>query len=252
MNEKMWLKRVLIPFWTIELLWCLVILIISAVFLGQLRKLDAGYNSLSSILLIAFTGVTIILDAVNIGFFAKHKLRPATFLTLCVIKAIFWVFIFVLDIIDAAGTYRETGLAFLFSAVLFATSVGQVAYGAVIVHRKRKGTYSRGYYAGVTGAAGATGYRAGGYESPPRGSYAGYNPHGAPPNPFRDPSREPSPEPSARVPLVTPPSQTSGLAPLSLAAKHPAMRQSGEAEAYYDSEAAKQSFEMQGSAYRDN
>ena len=199
--------------------------------------------SLSAILLLSMAGVSLIFDIAVIILFARHRLNPVTFLVLSTIKSVFWIFLFVVDIIDAVRGDTNLGLAFLFSAVLFCTSVGQLIYGAVITHRKRRGIYAgRGTYGGVGGADGL-GYRGANatYDQTPRVSVS-YASGGAPPNPFRDPSREPSPAAAQRVPL------TAGQGPT---ASHPAFR-SGENESYYNNEPAHgPSFEMQ-TAYRDS
>ncbi|KAK0273044.1 hypothetical protein LTR35_012456 [Friedmanniomyces endolithicus] len=244
MPGKMWLKRVLIPFWTIEMAWLLTVIVLGAINLYVVES-DASNGdsqayevlSIASIIVLTIGTLSLIFDITIIVLFARHKLNPVPFLVLSSIKALFWIVIFVLDIIELTSDTREAS-GFLFSAVLFATSVGQLIYGAVIMSRSRKGVYTRGNYAGVE-----TGYRGAGNASPPRGSYAGYNPHGAPPNPFRDPSRGTSPSAAQREPLVTEPAGPS----------HPAFRKSGEGESYYNNEPPQNSFEMHNpaTAYRD-
>ncbi|KAK0261819.1 hypothetical protein LTR91_025287 [Friedmanniomyces endolithicus] len=249
MPGKMWLKRVLIPFWTIEMAWLLAVIVLGALNLYVVEtdasNSDSNSNgqayqvlSIASIIVLTIGTLSLIFDITIIVLFARHKLNPVPFLVLSSVKALFWIVIFVLDIVASAGDANEVS-GFLFSAVLFATSVGQLIYGAVIMSRSRKGVYTRGNYAGVE-----TGYRGAGNASPPRGSYAGYNPHGAPPNPFRDPSRGPSPSAAQREPLVTEPAGPS----------HPAFRKSGEAESYYNNEPPQNSFEMHNpaTAYRDS
>lgn len=187
--------------------------------------------SVSAAILVIMSGISLIFDITAIILLARQKLTPVTYLVFQCIKAAFWTYIFVGDMI-AVANYGIPGLALLFSVVLFATSIGQLIYGSVIMHRKRAGKLLfRGNYSGVE-----SGHLAG-HESPPRGSYAAYNPHGMPPGPFRDPSpdRAPSPAPS------------SSTAQQSL---HPAFKQSGAASDHYDATAAQQSYEMQNTAYR--
>ena len=176
----------------------------------------------------------------------RRKLTPITFLVFQCIKSLFWTAIFLLDIVTASAGVQNTG-SFLWTTVVFATSIGQLVYGSVIVHRMRKGTLTRGAYRGVEGAGG---HLNPGYESPPRGSYAGWNPHGAPANPFRDPSPGPS------VPSTATGQESQ--------ATHPAFRPAstgGEASSYYDagkydpvhhdnSHNVGQSYEMESTAYR--
>ncbi|KAK3621824.1 hypothetical protein LTR56_022560 [Elasticomyces elasticus] len=238
-NKNMWLKKVLIPFWVFEMIWLLATIVFGALGLYVLQDYEDKMDlkaalDIAAIIVLAMGSISLLFDIVIIILFARGKLSPVTYLVLSCIKSIFWIFVFAIDIADAVRG-AATGLAFLFSTVLFATSVGQVIYGAVIMHRKRKGVYMRGNYAGVE-----TGYRgASRKDSPPRSSYAGQRPSDLAPNPFKDPSREPSPAASARMPLVSEPAGPS----------HPAFRKSGEAESYYNNEPAHHSFEMQHSAH---
>lgn len=83
--------------------------------------------------------------------------------------------------------------------------MGLLAYGATIVHRKRKGTLYRGDYAAAsTGAAP-------GYEASRYSQTTGYT-GASNANPFRDPSPAPPYNPQAT---------------------HPAYRPSGDAREYY-------------------
>lgn len=208
-----------------------------AISLGQ--TVDVS-GSLAAILLLAMSAISIIFDLAAIVLFARHKLQPVTFLVLSCIKSIFWIFIFAVDIADAVrGDTAGLVAAFALSAVLFLTSVGQIVYGAVVHHRKRKGITGRGNYGGVGGAG--AGYRGADYDRTPRASVS-YANGGAPPNPFRDPSREPSPAAAQRVPLTA--AQEPSLS-------HPAFRKSGENETYYNNEPPHASFEMT-TAYRDS
>jgi hypothetical protein len=175
--------------------------------------------------------------------FARHNLSPVLYLVFQCIKTPFWTYVFAVDI-EAAVNRADTGFSFLFSIPTFLSSLGQLIYGSVIMHRQRSGFFDRGHYDGVQGRG--ADWHAGGYDSPPRGSYAAHSGTAAPPNPFRDPSRNPSPEPGSRQRL----SSYSGASPPDI---HPAFRQpgKGEAEIYYNApEAAHQSYEMQSTAYR--
>ncbi|KAK3072525.1 hypothetical protein LTR53_006661 [Teratosphaeriaceae sp. CCFEE 6253] len=247
MQGNMWLKKVLIPFWAVELLWLLATLVVSGLGLYAWETTKSGDSdvrlhkivSLSAILLLAMAAISILFDLAAIVLFARHTLQPLTFVIFSSIKAVFWIFIFVVDIIDVTrGNTSGIVWAFLFSAVLFCTSVGQVAYAAVILHRTRKGAYTRGDYGDVAGGIN-TDYRGADHK---RAAKEGLGYAGAPPNPFRDPSREPSPAAAQRVPLTAAQEPRAG---------HPAFRGSGENESYYDREPAHASFEMT-TAYRDD
>ncbi|KAK5124029.1 hypothetical protein LTR85_002226 [Meristemomyces frigidus] len=234
MHDGIWLKRVLVPFWVVDLIWFLVILIFASMDVGLYNE-ESGIDVIEAAVLLAMSSISMILDVTAIVLLARHKLTPVTYLVFQCVKTAFWTYPFIVDIVLSAHHYK-TGLSFLFTVVLFCTSVGQLAYGSITLDRKRKGKLPhRGQYTGVEG-----GHLAAGYETPPRGSYAAYNPYGAPPNPFRDPSPARGPSPAASAPTQQP------------TAMHPAFRPSGEANEYYDpSSVGDRSYEMQGTAYRD-
>lgn len=101
--------------------------------------------------------------------------------------------------------------------------MGQLIYGATIVHRKRKGTLYRGNYSLAQGGGQSTAY---GGVPPQFGSYAG-----PPADPFRNPSQNSFGAPHPR-------------------AAQPSYANSGAAGDYYHPQSGQQAYEMHGSGYR--
>ncbi|KAK5736148.1 hypothetical protein LTR17_007670 [Elasticomyces elasticus] len=150
--NKIWIKRVLTPFWAIELIWLLVVFILSCVDLGKSM----------SIIELPFAIFSVALDLTAIILYARYKLRPIPYLVFQCLTAACWTTVLILDLLSLhyGGAHD-----LLFSVVLCCTSIGQVAYGAVIVHRKRVGKLPRDQEDSNNGA--------------PRGSYAALGPKDA-------------------------------------------------------------------------
>nr|POE82665.1 hypothetical protein CFP56_75117 [Quercus suber] len=177
---KIWHKRVLIPFFVIEILWSLIFIATGALSIIAAQKLDAfevldsslsdqEYDAALRVLaiiagvFIAVASITLILDLTAIILWARHRLMPATQVAFTSVKTFFWLVIFVLKV---AAVVRSGGLGFIWSIVLLyalhspprpfldpandlpsANSLGQLIYASVILHRYRKGNFSnRGTY----------------------------------------------------------------------------------------------------------
>ncbi|KAF2168873.1 hypothetical protein M409DRAFT_20887 [Zasmidium cellare ATCC 36951] len=201
MYDNIWLKRVWIPFWVIQLLFSIILLASIGLGFGLLRDnrddisddlSDAGYDSsdvnhawsaVSAILAvwIAVCAVTIIFDIVEIFLLARKRLSPVVAVVLNSLTTLVWLVLIIIACIGAVNS--GTGLGIIWLAVIFATCLGKLIYCSVVLHRFRK-TRSRGAY---TPAQAESGLDPG---------YTAYNPAGPPPNPFRDPSRDPSPAPT--------------------------------------------------------
>ncbi|KAK5702548.1 hypothetical protein LTR97_003493 [Elasticomyces elasticus] len=101
------------------------------------RRTETDTPSSISVVELPFAAVSIILDITAIILFARRNLSTTTYLVFQCLKGAGWAAMFMIDVIFARyGTAKDL----LFTIVLLGTSVGQVAYGAVLVHRKRKGT----------------------------------------------------------------------------------------------------------------
>jgi hypothetical protein len=61
-----------------------------------------------------------------------HRLHPVTYLVFQCIKSAIWAVVLILDIM-AATIGDATGLAFLFSVVLFLASIGQYVF-VILLH----------------------------------------------------------------------------------------------------------------------
>ncbi|KAK3699512.1 hypothetical protein LTR37_016381 [Vermiconidia calcicola] len=160
MGEKIWLKRVLIPLWVIQLIVLLIFSAASAfaLYVTTSEQLELD-NSVKSVLnagvavQLSFSVGTILVDIAEIISVARHTLGPVTNIVIQSIKSLVWTVFFVLAII-AAISGSLTGLSFFLIIILFLTCLGQLIYGAVIVHRKRKGTLYRGNYSLAEGGHG--------------------------------------------------------------------------------------------------
>ncbi|KAK8185553.1 hypothetical protein BC567DRAFT_188199 [Phyllosticta citribraziliensis] len=145
-----WLRRVLIPFWIIRVVFML--LIAASFGIGIARKIDTveiifiGADSLGSIVAIFFVLVLVclILDIVSIVKFARRNLRPKTFLIFNTIQTTFWAAILVIDIVGSIK--HRSALNFLFALIVFALFLGLFIY-AVIIYRRSRRDAARGVYA---------------------------------------------------------------------------------------------------------
>ncbi|KAF7196051.1 hypothetical protein HII31_02677 [Pseudocercospora fuligena] len=229
MYNNLWLKRVWIPLWVIQLIFVLILLVVSSFALYGVAYIDENdptndydnvYTALNAVaaVYIAICGLTVLFTLVEIILLARKRLNPVVAVSLESILFLIWLIIFVLVIVGVARAPRQAGsaLGFIFIIVVLATSLGKLIYSSVILHRYRKNrSAARGTYSAPGDAE--TGLQA----------YTAYNPSaGAPPNPFRDSSRDPSPNPTTHQ-----------------------QRPTGEAAGYYDS-APHGSYEMQQSVGR--
>lgn len=73
---------------------------------------------------------------------ATHKLKPTFFLVSGVLKALLSVVYFIIVCIGSASVGRGYGLDIFLSLALTVSTLLQVVYGSVRVHRVRKGVYS--------------------------------------------------------------------------------------------------------------
>ncbi|KAK3061540.1 hypothetical protein LTS18_005966 [Coniosporium uncinatum] len=181
-----WLKRVLIPFWTIRILLTLILLALYGLALAGASMLEQDYDSnkdaYSSYLSVshrrrritssaseesffdndpdfgalfavlgAFIGVTaiaLILDITAIILFCKQNLQPKTFLILNCVQTTLCAVIFALS---ASGLGSGGVFVFIFTIVTLAVFVGLLIYASVVYHRSRK---ERGAYVRAKDAAG--------------------------------------------------------------------------------------------------
>ncbi|KAF3057462.1 putative cys met metabolism pyridoxal phosphate-dependent enzyme protein [Daldinia childiae] len=163
-------KSVNVTAWILQILVCLVLLAASAWFLwiSEQQNLDeilGDYNGIftaSAGLQIGITGLNIVMNIVEIILISKKRMPPALFLTSTCIKTAIWGIIFILNVI------ARSALSIILTIVLFATSLIQLIHASIIVHRKRRGTLTRGKYAP---AINPQGFEEGVYAQPTPGYY---------------------------------------------------------------------------------
>lgn len=93
-------------------------------------------------MIVAFTSLCLLLVLIEIGLAASHKLKPAFHLSSACIKALISLIYFILVIVGSATVGRGYALDIVLSLAVTLSTLLQVIYGAVIVHRVRKGVYS--------------------------------------------------------------------------------------------------------------
>ncbi|KAI0178864.1 hypothetical protein GGR52DRAFT_569770 [Hypoxylon sp. FL1284] len=166
-------KGVNITAWVLQDLVCIILLAASAWVLslvdshevtGNLTGLLSGAAGLQ----IAITLLNIIINVVEIVLIARKQMPPVLYLTFASIKTGIWGIIFILDLVTLSV------ISIILSLILLATSLLQLIYGAILIHRKRKGTLRGGSYAAATRAPGLL--EAGACGAPQPGSY--YAPRG--------------------------------------------------------------------------
>jgi len=175
-----WLKRVLIPFWTIRVLLTLILLALYGLALASTSILEQDYDSnkdaYSSYLSVshrrrqitsstseesfldndpdfgvlfavlgAFLGVTaivLILDVTAVILFYNQKPQPKTFLILNCVQTTLCAVLFALS---AAGLGSEGAFIFILTIITLAICVGLLIYASVMFHRSRmeRGAYVR-------------------------------------------------------------------------------------------------------------
>ncbi|KAK7541936.1 uncharacterized protein J3D65DRAFT_612039 [Phyllosticta citribraziliensis] len=160
-----WLRRVLIPFWIIRVVFMLLIAASFGIGIAVIAKdkndadddddTDTNYNNdrttkigAKTIAIVAIFFVLVlvclILDIVSIVKFARRNLRPKTFLIFNTIQTTFWAAILVIDIVGSIK--HRSALNFLFALIVFALFLGLFIY-AVIIYRRSRRDAARGVYA---------------------------------------------------------------------------------------------------------
>ncbi|GAB7325736.1 hypothetical protein MBLNU13_g09695t1 [Cladosporium sp. NU13] len=182
-NNKMWKKRYLIPLWVVQLIVLGIYFVLSIVGMSAAEDLDdyldspewnnrSDYADQVTILLtvspnstiyrttfgviIAFSSLCILLVITEIILAASHRLKPTFHLVSAVLKALIAVIYFIIVCIGSASVGRGYGLDIVLSLALTVATLLQVVYGAVRVHRVRKGVYSA---VNTNGGHGAVAYK---------------------------------------------------------------------------------------------
>ncbi|KAI3324766.1 hypothetical protein HD806DRAFT_54635 [Xylariaceae sp. AK1471] len=182
-------KGVDITAWVLQILVCLIQVGVAAALLAVVDDYEGGFDGVrgaintSAGVSIGISALTIVIDIVEIVLIARKNMPPALYLSFACIKTLIWLIIFVLDLITLAI------VGIILSAIVVITSVVQLAFGARIVHKKRKGTLTGGKYVPTLNPA-ATGHVETGYGVPPQPqAYGVPQAYGAPQQPqaYNDP-----------------------------------------------------------------
>ncbi|KAL6721503.1 hypothetical protein ACLMJK_000607 [Lecanora helva] len=136
-----WLKRVLIPFWVVQLGLMTFVLVLTI----WLVTIDYGSFSIAEVLIIIFCIASIIFDLTEIILFARRKLRQLTYLIFQIIKATIWFGIFVAALARGLTQQTHHGVVnttltwgVVIDGILFFAFLGSLIYGSVIFHRHRR------------------------------------------------------------------------------------------------------------------
>ncbi|KAI4860387.1 hypothetical protein F4820DRAFT_461741 [Hypoxylon rubiginosum] len=165
-------KGVNITAWVLQFLVCIILLGASAWLLWLVDQSDydsslsdyEGLFTAAAGLQIAITLLNIIFNIVEIVLISRKSMPPALYLSFACIKTTIWGIIFILNLISLSV------ISIILSLILLATSLMQLIYGAILVHRKRKGTLRGGNYAPAANPQGSL--EAGGYGgAPPQPGY---------------------------------------------------------------------------------
>lgn len=192
MYGDLWLKRVLIPLWVIQLIFTILVLLSASVGLGVWQEnaddFSEEYDNTEDVekaikigagVYIAVSSVTILFNIVEIVLFARKRLNPIVAVVLNSITTLIWVVIVILAIVALVQSGVSV-LGFIFFLVITATCKGKLLYASMVLHRYRKAVRDRGAYTPAQVEAGT-------FDT----THTAYNPAGPPPNPFRDPSPAP-------------------------------------------------------------
>ncbi|KAF2096739.1 hypothetical protein NA57DRAFT_78335 [Rhizodiscina lignyota] len=156
-HDSPWLKRVLIPFWVLRLLFMLVLIGLYGFALAAVSALNDGdFDSHLNVdvdngdfetakrvaigILAAFLFLLVVcflLDIIAIVMFGRNSLRPKTFLIFNVLQTLLWTIMLVLAIIGAARVSGDGG--FILTLIIFLLYLGLLIYASVVYHRDRKG-----------------------------------------------------------------------------------------------------------------
>ncbi|KAI1137167.1 hypothetical protein F5Y05DRAFT_80431 [Hypoxylon sp. FL0543] len=139
-------KGVNVTAWVLQFLVCIILLGASAWLLWLVNSEDAldNYSGLFTVaagLQIAIVLVNIIMNIIEIVLISKKRMPVELYLSSACIKSAVWGIIFILDIVSLSI------ISIILTLILTATSLLQLVHGAILVHRKRRGTLRGGKYA---------------------------------------------------------------------------------------------------------
>ncbi|KAL8668374.1 MAG: hypothetical protein Q9168_006992, partial [Polycauliona sp. 1 TL-2023] len=104
--QQPWLKRVLIPFWTIQSLFMLILIGLASfvVYETAFQTSQGGVD-----LVLAFACINMTLIIVEIALFIRRGLKPLTYLVMQVLKTTIWAVLFFISVAGIAiASSRDT------------------------------------------------------------------------------------------------------------------------------------------------
>jgi hypothetical protein len=108
--------------------------------------------------IVGFSVFCLLLIFIEIGLAASHKLKPAFHLSSACLKALISIIWLVIVIIGSASVGRGYIVDIILSIAIALSTVSQVVYGAIVMHRVRKGYYN-GLNVGSGGNYGPVAYK---------------------------------------------------------------------------------------------
>ncbi|KAK5012083.1 hypothetical protein LTR60_004571 [Cryomyces antarcticus] len=154
--NRPWQKRVLIPFWTIQLIVLVGLTVIDSLGVAYYGRDDGAPLPVGVPIVLALCGFFITLEIIEIILFARRMLKPLFFLISNVMKTVFFLAVFVEGFVVTA--YGNNGIQLIVvAAVLYVISLsrtfvvlklfflGTLIYSSVIYHRARTAG-NRGVY----------------------------------------------------------------------------------------------------------
>jgi hypothetical protein len=91
---------------------------------------------------VGFTTLCLLLIFAEIGLSVGHRLKPAFHLSSACIKAFICLVWFILNVAAVAAVGRGYAVNIVLSLAIMLSTVLQVVYGSIVVHRVRKGYYN--------------------------------------------------------------------------------------------------------------
>ncbi|KAL8713785.1 MAG: hypothetical protein Q9220_002312 [cf. Caloplaca sp. 1 TL-2023] len=144
--RQIWLKRVLVPFWVIQLFFMLVL-----VGLNAWMIYDTYIVQISTIILLTFSSLNTLLIIIEIILFARRALQPLLYLLFQCLKTSTWLALFGMSMAGLGRNARALGssttgngiVLSLFTGlieviVVLLAFIGTLIYASVIYHRHRK------------------------------------------------------------------------------------------------------------------
>ncbi|KAK5019197.1 hypothetical protein BJ546DRAFT_1094788 [Cryomyces antarcticus] len=141
--NRPWQKRVLIPFWTIQLIVLVGLTVIDSLGVAYYGRDDGAPLPVGVPIVLALCGFFITLEIIEIILFARRMLKPLFFLISNVMKTVFFLAVFVEGFVVTA--YGNNGIQLIVVAAVLLFFLGTLIYSSVIYHRARTAG-NRGVY----------------------------------------------------------------------------------------------------------